>query len=369
MLRILSKNPAKKPLEFNIHNLRFDSVGPGSPMKYDAQLTNPKPKGEIHSTGTFGPWVASEPGDTPLKGDYKFANADLSVFKSIAGILQSTGSFEGSLSAINAKGTAKVPDFRLAISGNRVPLETQFEVLVDGTNGNTVLQPVRALLGSTRFTTSGAVLKQKGDPRRTIDLNVNMPSGYMRDVLRLAMKGEPFMEGRLNLKTKVSIPPLTTKVVEKLILDGEFSVTDGRFLKSNIQDQIDTLSRRGQGQPKNMAVDEVFSGMSGTFHLENELLRFRRLSFEVPGAAVNLAGTYDIDDDVLDFQGALKLRAKVSQTMTGWKRWALKPVDPFFSKEGAGTFLRIGVTGSSGKPQFGRAKDDDKSSESRARQK
>jgi hypothetical protein len=28
-----------------------------------------------------------------------------------------------------------------------------------------------------------------------------MPQGRMKDVLRLAMKGEPFMEGTLNLKT------------------------------------------------------------------------------------------------------------------------------------------------------------------------
>jgi hypothetical protein len=46
--------------------------------------------------------------------------------------------------------------------------------------------------------------------------------------------------------------------------------------------------------------------------------------------------------------------------MTGWKRWALKPVDPFFAKEGAGTFLRIAVTGSSQQPKFGLARGRDK---------
>jgi hypothetical protein len=46
--------------------------------------------------------------------------------------------------------------------------------------------------------------------------------------------------------------------------------------------------------------------------------------------------------------------------MTGWKRWALKPVDPFFAKEGAGTFLRIAITGSAQQPKFGLAKGHDK---------
>jgi len=40
--------------------------------------------------------------------------------------------------------------------------------------------------------------------------------------------------------------------------------------------------------------------------------------------------------------------------MTGWKRWVLKPIDPFFSKQGAGTLLRIQVVGTSKEPKFGR---------------
>ena len=39
--------------------------------------------------------------------------------------------------------------------------------------------------------------------------------------------------------------------------------------------------------------------------------------------------------------------------MTGWKHWLLKPVDPFFSKNGAGTFLKIKVVGNSKAPKFG----------------
>jgi hypothetical protein len=65
------------------------------------------------------------------------------------------------------------------------------------------------------------------------------------------------------------------------------------------------------------------------------------------------------------------LKAKVSQTMTGWKRIALKPVDPFFAKNGAGTFLRISVHGSSRQPKFGLARNrkdaDEKDDQSRAR--
>ncbi len=355
-LVLLPKKEGKAPLQFDIHRVHLESAGKDVAMQYDAALTNAKPPGEILSRGTFGPWVAKEPGDTPLAGNYTFDDADLGVFKSIAGILHSTGSFSGTLSSVDVVGNASVPDFRLKISGNRVPLTTRFQVLVDGTNGDTILKPVVARLGATDFTTSGGVIKNEAEHRRAISLHVDMPKGYIQDLLRLAMKGKPFMSGRIRLKTKIDIPPLDGKVKDKLILDGRFDVIDGKFLSSKIQDKIDSLSRRGRGEPKNEAIDEVVSDMNGVFHLEDQVISFKSLRFEVPGAQIELAGAY-VFDGPIDFHGAMKLKAKVSETMTGWKRWVLKPIDPFFSREGAGTFLRIKVEGTADDPQFGLDRD------------
>ena len=354
VLVILPRDPNKIPLRFDIQRLRMESVGKESAMQYDAELSNPKPPGAIHSTGTFGPWAAEKPGDTPLSGDFTFKQADLSVFHGIAGILNSQGKFEGTLNDVRARGQATVADFRLKAANHPVPLATTFEVVVDGTNGDTILQPVTATLGSTHFTTSGIVIKREKNARRTISLDVSMPQGELKDLLRLAMKGEPLMEGRIFLKTRIDIPPLSGTVEEKLNLDGHFQVSDGRFLKSTIQDQIDTLSRRGKGQPNNREIDQVFANMEGTFKLDDRVVSFQSLFFAVPGAAVDLAGTYDLGEDQLDFHGALRLQARISQTMSGWKRWALKPLDPIFAKNGAGTFLRIRVEGNSNNPKFGR---------------
>jgi hypothetical protein len=181
-----------------------------------------------------------------------------------------------------------------------------------------------------------------------------MPKGNLADLLRLAMKGPTFMEGTIALKTKIDIPPLSGKVREKLVLDGTFQISGGKFLRSTIQDQIDGLSRRGQGQPKNGEIDEVVSEMSGKFHMQDEAIQFQTLSFAVPGAHVAIAGGYDMDADALDFHGTLRLQAKVSQTMTGWKRLALKPIDPIFAKDGAGTVLKIQIVGPASGPKFGR---------------
>ncbi len=86
-------------------------------------------------------------------------------------------------------------------------------------------------------------------------------------------------------------------------------------------------------------------------------MTFRRLNFAVPGADVGLHGDYHMAEDTLDFHGNLKLNATISQTLAGWKHWLAKPLDRFFEKNGAGTFIRIQVVGSTSKPEFGRDKE------------
>jgi hypothetical protein len=38
---------------------------------------------------------------------------------------------------------------------------------------------------------------------------------------------------------------------------------------------------------------------------------------------------------------------------TWWKSWLLKPVDPFFKKNGAGAQISVKITGTNGTPKFG----------------
>lgn len=352
-LVLLSSNPQRFPLIFDIESVRLASDGPGSPMKYDASLTISKPPGNIKAKGTFGPWQAGDPADTPIAGNYVFEKADLGVFTGIAGTLASSGRFDGHLAAINVQGQASVPDFRLRMAGNAVPLFVRFTALVDGTSGNTILQPVAATLGSTNFTTSGAIVRHESNQLRAITLNVAMPNGNLGDVLRLAMKGAPFMGGRLVLNTRIDIPPLTTRVKEKLELDGRFEVLQGSFLHSKIQGYIDGLSKRAQGKTRQSDTGTVVSRMTGEFHLENAAMRFRKLSFGIPGADLDLAGNYNLDSTGLDFAGTLKLKATVSQMVTGWKSLVLRPVDRLFERGGAGTYLPIRIDGTSKAPRFG----------------
>ena len=351
-LTILPRQRDRVPLDFRLDDVKLTSAGLGRPMNYVATLHNPKPPGDIHSTGQFGPWNSDEPGDSPLSGKYEFVKADLGVFKAIGGILHSTGTFKGTLDSVEATGEARVPNFQLKRARHGMPLTTRFSVLVDGTNGNTILRPVRARLGTTEFTTSGAIVKREKAGRRSIRLSVNVPAGEIADFLQLAIPRDPFLKGTVLLKFTIDVPPLDGKVVEKLILDGTFALEHAKFLQAAAAEKVTELSERGQGHP-GVSLGETFSQMRGSFHMEDQTIQFRQLKFGVPGARVDLIGSYDIDDDKLDFHGSLALDAKISKTLTGWKRWAAKPLDPFFAKNGAGTFLKIQVVGSAKQPSFG----------------
>ena len=353
-LTLSPKSSNRAPLIFDLHQLRLFDAGLGRAMRYQAMLTNATPPGTIVSNGTFGPWSSKEPSATPLVGEYTFREADLSVFKGIAGILSSEGKFSGLLQEVTVDGTTTTPDFRLTMSGNRVPLTTRFHAIVDATNGNTLLQPVDAQLGQTKLECRGGVVRNKGEIGKTIELAVKLRSGTVEDLLRLGMKGsKPMLRGGIALDMKLELPPGKGEVADRLKLHGRFSLHDARFTSPTVQEKIDSLSRRGQGRPQDEAIGEVPSDLAGDFTMQFGHISFSRLQFTVPGSAVNLVGKYLFETEQIDFHGKLRLQARVSQTMTGWKRWLLKPVDPFFAKDGAGTVLSIAVTGSRANPNFG----------------
>lgn len=356
ILRMLPKDPNKVPLKFDIYNLRLTDAGPGVPMKFTVYMKNAKPPGIINAEGSFGPWSSKSPAETPLNGTYSFDNADLGVFKGIAGKLNSTGRFEGTLQYLDVKGEARVPDFRLTHANNAVPLATTFSAIVDGTNGNTFLDPVEATLGNTVFTVTGSIARWHEDKGKTITLKAKFIRGRIEDCLRLAMPGEStVLRGAIELDTDIEIPPKKVPVLEKLELKGRFRMKDALFTSPELRKHIDDYSRRSQGKPFDDEIRNVRCNIAGTFHFGGGRFRATALSASLPGIQASLPGVYYFRSERLDFHGDIKLDAKLSQMMkTSWKRWALKPVDPFFAKKGAGTYVKVKVVGTRSKPEFGR---------------
>ncbi len=260
-LTLETDKPGKLPLEFDIARIKLTGVNADGPMHFDAELTNPRPAGTILTSGNLGPWAVEDPGQTPVGGDYRFEHADLGVFKGIAGILSSTGTYQGVLRDLVVDGQADVPDFRLAHFGTALPLHTQFHAHVDGTNGDTWLQPVNAILARSHFTAMGQIVRQQAETLKNgrtvpggheIALTVNIDSGHIEDFLRLASRsGTPLLTGDLTLKTSLEIPPGSDPVVERMKLKGSFVLQNAEFTSAKIQDYSGPVesarARRGEG--------------------------------------------------------------------------------------------------------------------------
>jgi hypothetical protein len=355
-LVIGTDKPDKDPKLFELKHIVLRDVGSQSASPYDATLTNAVPKGDIHAVGTFGPWNTESPGDSAVTGKYIFDHADLNTIKGIGGMLHSVGDFTGRLNRIEVKGTADVPNFSLDTANHPVPLHTQFSAIVDGTSGDTYLQPVDAKLGASRFSCSGAVVNIKGKGH-TIDLDVDVPAGRIEDFLQLAVKTQPVvMTGVLEMKTKLHIRPGKESVTQKLGLNGEFKLQQMHFTNPDMQDKVDMMSLRAQGDPKEAkpGAEDVNSHMSGKFQMADGKLNLQDLNFVMPGATVRLAGVYTLDGKKFDFTGKVRTDAKLSQMVSSrWKGWMLKVADPFFHKHGAGAEIPVKITGTNTAPKFG----------------
>ncbi|HEY2118694.1 MAG TPA: hypothetical protein VGH37_05870 [Candidatus Acidoferrum sp.] len=349
----ISKKTGKDPLDFDIHNLVLTDVGAGRPFDFRGNLTNAKPKGEIATTGTFGPWDLDQLGNTPVSGAYQFTNVDLDPFPGIGGILSSTGKYNGTLDNLSVNGQTETPNFSLDPVGRGVPLHTEFSATVDGTDGDTFLHPVRAVLGNSMIIANGSVVLQRAKQGHLINLDVDAPAARLEDILKLAMKSDkPPLTGPIKLRTKLVIPPSKEKAIDKLLLDGDFDADDAHFTSTEISNKLASLSRHGLGEPADPSAGSAVSYLKGHFHVEKAVVTFTHLDFTVEGAAVLLDGSYKLHGGELDFRGHLELQAKLSETVTGAKSVLLKPIDPFFKNGKAGAVIPITITGTRDNPIF-----------------
>ena len=159
------------------------------------------------------------------------------------------------------------------------------------------------------------------------------------------------MTGRIRFTTKVAIPPGDSDVIDRLQLDGNFGLSGVKFASPDVQQKLADLSHRAQGNPADRDSD-VTAEFGGAFHLRNAQLALPDLQFSLPGANISLHGTYGLRSSALSFHGTVKLQATVSQMTTGFKSKLLKPIDPLFRRDGAGTVLPIGISGTRGEPSF-----------------
>ena len=81
-------------------------------------------------------------------------------------------------------------------------------------------------------------------------------------------------------------------------------------------------------------------------------LSFSDLTFAIPGATVNLQGTYGLRSEAIAFDGTLRMEATISEAAGGgMKSVFLKLVDPLFRKGNAGRVRSHQSTGARQGPE------------------
>jgi hypothetical protein len=376
ILTVETDRPGKLPMLFIVHDLTLKDIGANRPFLFDARLVNPKPVGDIHSTGQFGPWNSEEPRDTPIEGEYSFTNADLGPIKGVAGMLSSTGKYGGTLSEIGVTGTTDTPNFSLDVSDHPVDLRTQFDATVDGTTGDTRLNHVHATLLHTVLDVTGNVMQANDERGRAyaakvsntplaveqvrghyIDITVVTRHARVEDILTLGVKSRPvIMRGALVLQAHLAIPPGTESVSKKMRIQGRFGIRGATFSNANWQQTLDKLSARAEGHPNGPdsgTPEKIASQMAGSFSLGGAMLSLPDLTYEIPGAKVSLAGKYGLDGQTFDFAGNVQTDATASEMLTGWKHWVVMPFDPLLKKDGAGLEVPVKISGTKSDIKFG----------------
>lgn len=351
-LMIVPKTEGKNPKVWDIFELEMERLTSASASPFRASLTNPIPHGKIETRGTFGPWQSDEPGRTPLAGEYTFA-ADLGTIAGLEGQLSAVGVVDGVLEKLATRGQTRTDAFRLTeLNGRSLPLTTNYEALVDGTKGDVDLSRVDITLGKSQLRATGVVEGTKGVKGKRIVLNVKGTAVDLGELLRFVSKEGPApAEGTVVVDAAFDLPQGSAKVLDRLEMEGSVAADRVKFTDVDVQEKIDTLSRRGQGRPGDLAIDEVASRVASKFSLAKGVLTYHGLTFDVQGASVRLNGIHALKSRVLNLNGEVLLRATASRTLTGFKSWLLRPFDPLFRKNGSGTRLVIRVEGTQEKPK------------------
>jgi hypothetical protein len=168
------------------------------------------------------------------------------------------------------------------------------------------------------------------------------------------------MAGMADFMAEVRIAPGRRSFFQKLELQGDFGIDEGKFSKLATQERVNSLSEGARGgkdharrETERGSPQTVLSDLKGHVVLKNGTANLSRLSFSIPGAVAQLQGTYNLISEKIDLHGTLRTNSELSKTTHGMKALILKALDPFFKKHHADYVAPVKITGTYEHPSFG----------------
>ena len=134
---------------------------------------------------------------------------------------------------------------------------------------------------------------------------------------------------------------------ERLTMNGAFTVPGERFTDTATEGNLTAFSHRAQGikGESDGAQPAVLPNVSATVSVRDGMAQMSPLMVHMPGASVRLNGAFDLRTQNVHLTGDLRMQSDVSHVTTGFKAILLKPLAPFFKKDGAGAVVPVAITG------------------------
>ena len=328
---------------FPIHHLLIGNLHQGETISYSVDMQNAQPSGRIQAHGSFGPLLAGKLEATPVTGDFTVTGINLSEIQGLYGTLSATGHFQGRLGEIEGSAQSSTPDFSVA-GGRRTVVEGAMSCAVNGLNGDITLHAVDIHTGSSVIHARGNIA---GSPKVTsVDLFVER--GRVEDLLRPFMTSETPVTGPVLLRGHANLAGDTrASFFERLTMNGAFTVPGERFTDTATEANLTAFSHRAQGikGESDGAQPAVLPNVAATVSVRDGMAQMSPLMVHMPGAAVRLNGAFDLRTQNVHLTGDLRMQSDVSHVTTGFKAILLKPLAPFFKKDGAGAVVPVAITG------------------------
>jgi len=335
-------------LRFVFHSFSLNNLNGQGVTKFAAVFDNPLPRGAISTTGQFGPWNKSDPAATAVSGKYKFENADLSVFKSIAGTLSSDGNFGGTFKHMMVEGDTRIPSFVVASTGHGVPLDSHFSAVVNALNGDVTLQRVAAQFGKDIINAKGSIARRE-DGKRSAILDLACDRGRVEDTFYPFIHSPKSpLAGEIAFQMHVVVPSGHEPFLKKLQADSKFKIHNARFTNRDLETRVSLVA-----SPHDHDETDTLANFQGGVKLNHGIAHFTNLSVHDDGAAALLSGSYDLTDQKVNLHGKLKTEASLAKTTHGIKAVFAKAIEPFFKKKPHETVVPVHVGGTYSHPNFG----------------
>ncbi len=336
---------------FSIYKLSLKHFSPKQPLRFSSVLHIPDPPGEVQIEGQFGP-LLSEIGKTALSGNFTLKDADLSKYQGIAGKVSGKGSFSGNLEALHVQGTTDTPNFTLTSTGHALPLHTQYDAMVNGTNGDVTFQPVHAQLGDTKLVAQGQLASPKGEAKKVLLLDISSDDARIQDLLYLFVQSKAPLQGATRFQAKVQLPFTDSPFVERVAMTAHFGIRGSQFTSADTRQKVSELSESARGNPSDEDPPTVLTDLTGDVALADANARFSRLSFHAPGVSAILHGKYNLEREQVDLHGTMQTDVNLSKATTGFKAFLMKVVEVAKKKKNDGATVPVSITGTYSKPSF-----------------